>query len=436
MASRRLGSLVARRRRRTVVLALDGVSATELGEAIDNGTVPVLGRALGALRRIRPTFPSVSAVEWATFATASNPARHGIFGLLTPTADYGVRVGDSRELRMPTLWDRAATDGLQSVVINLPGTYPARQLAGRMVAGSAAPRLEDACHPRSLAERLKRDGYRVDVDLELADGPPDAFAAHLLEVSERRIDAIERMLEGSWALAVLGLTELDRLHHVWHDRLVAGDEGARVLRGAWLGGVDRLLGAILERHPSAHVIAVSGHGLGPLRRYLNLTRWLEEAGYLVRKDGTIGKASVALSLDGNLVYLNAKRIFSAGGLEDGSVAPIVEEIAAALRELVDPATGERPIAAVLHRRDVYSGPYYRVAPHLVCVPSSGYELASAQHLPVFSDAKFTGTHRPEEGFVAGAELTDAWEPTLEDAGATVLRWLGLYVDDIDGAPLA
>ena len=119
-----LGRLLPDPARRCMVIVLDGIGQDELIEAVRSGVAPTIGTIIagGSSQAVASTFPPVSAVAWSSFMTACLPGKHGVFGFTHPQDDYSVRFTDARDLRMPTLRDRAATDGLRSGVVNLPAT--------------------------------------------------------------------------------------------------------------------------------------------------------------------------------------------------------------------------------------------------------------------------------------------------------------------------
>jgi predicted AlkP superfamily phosphohydrolase/phosphomutase len=425
---------------RCIVVGLDGISVDALRGAIDAGLTP----ALGSLSpegpfAIRSSLPPVSSVAWSTFMTAANPGRHGVYGFTHPDpADYDVLFPSSDDLRMPTLWDRAATDGLRSVVVNLPATYPARRISGSLVAGFVAPRLDRACHPPALAARLEREGYVIDLDVGLARTDEAAFVEHLARVLERRIAAMDMLLnEESWSLAVLVFTEADRLNHLAQPQLERGDGRLGEAYRAWLRAVDGYVGRLAERYPDATILALSDHGFGPLRRYLNVDAWLVENGYLrLDERGHITPESRAFSMDPGRIYLNVSGMFHGGGVATSLVAGLAGEIADGLRAIVDPETGDHPIQEVVRRRDAYQGARVRLSPHLVTLPAPGYELKSSRRLPLLaSAAEFAGTHTYDDAFFLARGAGPRAGAGLEDAGATVLSALRLHDDDVDGRSL-
>ena len=432
-----------RRRRRAIVVALDGVGIDLLRAAIAAGSVPQLAAlaGTGGPRPVAALPPASPQSAWATFTTASNPGRHGIFGLTQPGRHLRIRVASADYLRMPTVWERAATDGLSSVVVGLPGTFPARRMSGSLVAGYVVASPERLCHPRSLQALLTNVGYRPDVDVGLAETDPSAFAAELVASVERRVELMRMLLEADrWSLAVLAFTELDRLGHAWGPSLAGDDDGvaaARDVMAAVLATIDGFVGELRAAHPTARLLVLSAHGVAPIGRLVNLDAWLTDAGHLQRDaDGALGDGTVAFSMDGGRIYVHAARMFAEGRLGGGSVMPLMDQIADDLARLRT-RDGATPLAAVFRRREIYQGPHARAAPHLVCVPAPGWGVVSSRELPLDGpSAPMRGGHRHDLAFVIGDLPAEGPAPRLEDVGATVLSHLGLYADDVDGIPIA
>ena len=420
-------------------MALDGIGHGQLIKAVDTGVAPTLGSLIskGELHPMASTYPPASAIAWSTFMTACYPGRHGVFGFTHPQADYGVRCTDAGDLRMPTLWDRAAVDGLRSVVVNLPGTYPARRMNGSLVAGFVAPDLDHACHPRSLGARLSADGYVIDVDATLAHSDPARFAAHALEVLQRRIRAMESMLDSErWSLGVLAFTEANRLNRMWFRRIVDGDGIERETYWQWFRQVDSFLARCMSRFSGIDVVVVSANGFGPLTRFVNLDAWLGANGYLnLGESSDIRPDSRAFSMDQGRIYVASSDIFPGGVVPRSDVGRLVDEIADGLARLQDPDTGLPVISTIRKRRDAYEGALTPQGPNLVCLPAPGYELKSSRDRPLLSEAVFEGTHTQHDALLLATDTVAGPGATVADAGATILAKLGLYHDDVDGSSL-
>src|SRR5690349_13219088 len=155
------------RERRVVVIGLDGTPFTLARRFIEDGTMPNLAalQRRGTLLQMDTSIPDISSVAWSSFMTGANPGRHGIYGFLDlQPSSYKIYFPNSKHIRSETLWDAVGRNGCRSIVINVPSTYPARQIEGMLVAGFVAVDLNKATYPPELIPRLRDMDYRIDVD--------------------------------------------------------------------------------------------------------------------------------------------------------------------------------------------------------------------------------------------------------------------------------
>src|SRR5205807_2603670 len=95
---------------------------------------------------------------------------------------YDLRFPNATSLLVPRVWERLADDALASVVLNVPGTYPARAPAGSLlVSGFVSPRLTRSVSPPGWFPRVEELGYRTDDDA-LCVGSDHGFAPVRAEV--------------------------------------------------------------------------------------------------------------------------------------------------------------------------------------------------------------------------------------------------------------
>src|SRR3990172_4099646 len=87
--------------RKALIIGLDGVPYTTMTKFMADGLMPNTSALVktGTLRRMTTSLPEVSSFAWTSFMTGVNPGRHG----------------------------------KRSIVINVPSTYPARELNGILV---------------------------------------------------------------------------------------------------------------------------------------------------------------------------------------------------------------------------------------------------------------------------------------------------------------
>ena len=140
-----------------IVVLADGLGVAALEAR--SGHARTLAARLGLDKPISAGFPTTTASALATLTTGASPGRHGLVGysVLDPAHDRVVNqlTGWGDELdpaiwqRMPTLFERAASDGLASVAIG-PGRYRDSGFSAAVLRGA------EYRAGASIAERVDR----------------------------------------------------------------------------------------------------------------------------------------------------------------------------------------------------------------------------------------------------------------------------------------
>lgn len=434
------------RRRRAVVVGLDGVPAGWLVEQAASGLMPNLADLLrtGTLAAMDSSVPPVSGVAWASMTTGVNPGRHGVFGFteLRP-GTYDLRFPNATSVLVPRVWDLLADAGGRSAVLNVPGTYPARAPAGGLlVSGFVSPRLDRSVHPaEGWLARLEDMGYRTDADPTL-----DWSDAAAVEVEITALTAVRRELWWTawealdWDLFWGVFTETDRLAHFHWGRRTEPWVGA--VLGRLAADLDDHLGDVAGRlRPDDLLLVVSDHGFAPIHREVHLNHALADAGLLTFESPTprsladLGPGSRAFVLDPGRVYLHRAGRYPLGTVAPGEERSLLSEIRTALEALVDPDTGAAACGPVVAARAAFSGPARIDAPDLVVLPAPGYDPKGAVGAgATFLTGPLTGMHT----FTDAVCLVRGQGPDrarLEDVGASVLAHLGADPAHLDGDPV-
>ena len=167
------GKPLRRAKQRVFVLGFDGMDPTLARKFMDEGKLPNL-KALaseGTFARLKSTQPSESPTAWSSFATGVNPGKHSIYDFLIrhleddPARGFVAYMPDlnmvSREppqflwglipTKKPKItsmrggtsfWKTASADGINSVVLTVPVTFPPEELHhGQMLGGLPLPDL-------------------------------------------------------------------------------------------------------------------------------------------------------------------------------------------------------------------------------------------------------------------------------------------------------
>lgn len=207
-----------RPRRKVVVLGFDGMDPRLTEQMMAAGDLPNLQQlaASGTYRRLATTCPALSPVAWSSFATGTDPSRHGIFDFLTrdprtyspvlssvrttpPRRSITLRntvlplSSGSVELQRKSRawWKVLGEQGVFCSVLRVPITYPAEKLFGVMLSGMCVPDLLGTQGTFSLYTSVTAGGRDVEDGrvvplakqngkyISLIEGPPNPFSRNL-----------------------------------------------------------------------------------------------------------------------------------------------------------------------------------------------------------------------------------------------------------------
>lgn len=154
--------------RKLIFLGLDGLEPDLVERYLAEGKLPHLAalQRQGRYSRLRTTFPPLSPVAWATFATGSNPGKHNLFDFLNRNLrSYLPELSSSRvreparvwklgswriplakpqvEMRRKSkpFWTLLGENFVSSTILRVPITFPPEPFEGRLLSAMCAPDL-------------------------------------------------------------------------------------------------------------------------------------------------------------------------------------------------------------------------------------------------------------------------------------------------------
>ena len=405
------------RQPRTVIIGLDGMPYGLMDTFGRDGTMPNFGALTeeSVFCPLASSIPEVSSVAWSSVITGQNPGEHGIYGFIDIAPGTYRRIFPNfSNLKAPTFWER---DGdRRAVILNVPTTYPARELNGVLVAGFVALDLERATYPRSLVPTLQELAYKVDVDAQKAHQSLDFFLRDLTKTLDARIAAYRHLWETvDWDTFMLVFTGTDRLAHFLWDAYEDPNHRFYDAFRDHFKAIDEVIGEIAARlDPQDALLMLSDHGFERLDQNVYLNRVLQDAGFLQFEEGArpslkaVGAEARAFALEPSRIYLNAQERFPRGSVAAPDRKPLLDDITALIETLT--YDGEPVIQRVYHRDELYHGPHIDRAPDLVLLGNPGYNLrASWRASDTFGTDVFSGKHSQGDAFllVRGENAGDA-----------------------------
>ncbi len=431
-----------KKEKKVVVLGIDGVPFTLLNRFMDEGRMPNLSTLTkkGTFTSMTASIPEVSSTSWSTFMTGVNPGKHGIYGFTELQKNsYKWRFPNSGDIKSSTLWDIAGRNNKKSIVLNVPSTYPARELNGILTAGFVALDLKKATYPESAYEYLKGIGYKMDVDTQKARQSSDALAEDIDKTFDIRKSAILHFLDNyEWDLFIGVITETDRLHHyLW----IALQDESHPQHNFFLDFYNKLdifIGEMYSRTgDDISFIILSDHGFTIIKKEVYINSWLREKGYLKfrnEKPETFEdmlEESKIFALDPARFYIHLKDNYIHGSVNGSEYDSLRQKLKEELLSLV--IDGEKAIKAVLFKEDIYHGSLYDNAPDLVALPYEGYDLKGAINKTELAGKGFlTGGHTREDAVFFTNRKIEAKDVNIIDVGPTIISLLGIKENSFDG----
>lgn len=185
--------------RKLIFLGIDGLDPVLLEGMMERGEAPHFRRLSerGTYRRLATIDPPQSPVVWSTIATGCTPGDHGVFDFIrrnpkTYVPSLSLLQFDKFRYVPPvkskTFWEKASENGIPSVVLKYPVTFPPRPFEGRILAGLGVPDIRGTLGLYTLFTdegTIGQDGRKgriVPVDLRggrVRTGIPGPFSAGL-----------------------------------------------------------------------------------------------------------------------------------------------------------------------------------------------------------------------------------------------------------------
>ena len=473
---------------KNIVLGLDGATFDLLNPWIEDGVLPNIKKLIagGTNAVMVSCLPPVTCPNWKCYSTGKGPGKLGIFWWekvdVNNRTIESVRYAD--HVKSKEIWDLMNDRGYRTAVINMPTTYPPKEIKGCMIAGGPDCPNKNFTYPKELERELKdKFGYKIRPAKIARLRSKDTRAVSEVLKQIQRLFAVTNYLMGKNYYDFIHLTVFCISfvqHFLWDDEIV---------KEIW-SSIDWEIGNLLSELPEGcGVIIMSDHGMREVSKEFYINKWLEEKGYLVLKEGTDRLLSKRTSYKKGLVFVEVlkkirlkevfkkilpfkryilgpnvfvggigeekakridwdkSRVIASGqgplyliGSKDGSdYEDLRDEVIASLRGLKDPET-EKHIVEKIHRKEeVYPLVLTDNAPDIVLEPETSYRInGEIGDTPVFVNCcRWAAENDPPGIFIAYGKDIKALNKlpniNITDLAPTILHWMDIPVpEDMDG----
>ncbi|TMK90951.1 MAG: hypothetical protein E6G43_04630 [Actinobacteria bacterium] len=283
---------------RVAVIGLDCATPTLLFDDL-RSEVPTIAKLMdnGMYGDLASITPPITVPAWACGMTGQTPGQLGIYGFRNrKDATYdGLSIVHSGSVKEPAVWDALGANGMRSLLIGVPPSYPPpADFPGWRVGCFLTPPSSDRyAYPQDLQAEIEeelggKDRYIFDIP-NFRKAGSDVTLDQVFKMTERRFRVGRRLIQNKpWDFFMLCDIAPDRLHHVFwqyvdpaHPLHEPGNKYEGVFHD-YYRFLDRELASLIELIPEdAVTIVMSDHGARPMMGGLCFNDWLIQEGYLV-----------------------------------------------------------------------------------------------------------------------------------------------------------
>lgn len=436
------------RARRVVVISIDGVPYDFMQKHIAAGDFPHFKKLAekGSFRRMNSVQPCISSIAWSSYMTGKNPAKHNIFGFVDrKPGTYDLFVPTSAHMTSETIWEMMSRAGKRVFVMNVPVTYPPRQVNGILVGCFLCTQIEKIAYPAHIGKELKAMGYKIDADAAIGRENRDRFLEECNEALDKRVQAMFHYLaQEPWDFFQCHIMETDRMNHFFWEHMEKDDPVYAKAFFDFYQRVDEVLGEVDRKiGDDAELIILSDHGFCTIKKEIYLNWYLAEAGLLKFKKtppaslADLHPESLGYSLIPGRVFVNLQGREPQGTVLPAQYEAARERLTAALLGFVDPDNQAPIIRQVIKREEIYDGQNRNQAADLIAVPHDGYDLKGDLRKTIPGEkTALVGMHTFEDSllFIRDREIqrghNELW---VGDLAPTILKMMKLPIpQDMDG----
>ncbi|MFB6292339.1 MAG: alkaline phosphatase family protein [Candidatus Nanohaloarchaea archaeon] len=270
-----------------LIIGFDGADYELMTSLVDEGKLPNIASLMeeGAYGELESTQIPITPSAWTSFMTGKNPGEHGIFDFTRVTPD-GLEVVSFRDVEDDTIFDILSRDHTVGT-LNIPATYPPRDVNGFMVGGMMSPSLEKATNDDEVKDILEEEGYSIEVPGTYNGSNEDRLLKQCYETLDARKRSAKRLMdERDLDVFMPVFTVGDRVSHwFWkyhdpdHPDFEESDyreEVEKIYRE-----IDAAVGELLDAaEGDFNVVVMSDHGFTGLYHGFNPNKMLMDSGLL------------------------------------------------------------------------------------------------------------------------------------------------------------
>lgn len=283
---------------KVLIIGIDGGTFDVINKLVKQDKLKNIKKVMesGLSNNLISTLPPITAAAWTSFFTGLNPANHGVFEFYYPDPKTKKIHSSFNKCHDNTIWKILTDVGLKSVVINVPGTYPASELNGVMVSGLPGKNANNIAYPPDIFEKLNIDKneYKILPETGFYKYGED-YAKLMTELSNMvdiRLKLTTKLIKEDWDLFIVHFFATDWAQHLlwkYYDKdspFYEKNEELEKHIPYIYEKIDNAIGKIISNIniKDTNIFIVSDHGFGANNKTIYINNWLEQKGLLKKRN--------------------------------------------------------------------------------------------------------------------------------------------------------
>lgn len=330
---------------------------------------------------MKSCIPAITIPAWMVMATGKSPGELGLYGFRhRKEGTYNdMWIANSRKVSEPAVWDYLGMEGLKSILVGVPPSYPPKKVNGQLISCFITPDSSKSyTYPESLKGEVEDLVGEYVFDVVFRKDDRDAVREAIWSMTRKRFEVIRHLIqEKEWNYFQFVDIGLDRVHHAFwkyfdeeHHLHEPDSKYAGVIK-EYYELLDREIGETLELlDDDTGVAIVSDHGIKRMKGAFSVNQWLIDEGYLKVNNPEVLEQGKQVGLDDldvdwsetvawawggyySRVFLNVEAREVNGRIPMSEYYSVRDELAEALRGIRGP-NGEEWNTRVFYPEDIYS----------------------------------------------------------------------------------
>jgi predicted AlkP superfamily phosphohydrolase/phosphomutase len=249
----------------------------------------------GVYGKLRSSDPPITVPAWMVMSTGKSAGELGLYGFRhrkkNSYTDFWV--ANSHNIKKPKIWDIIAENGLKSIVVGVPPTFPPQPINGNIVTGFITPdTLSNFTYPPDLKNEILKVFKNYDFDVKFRTDNKEQLLIDLYKLTRAHFKVVEYLIKNKqWDYCQFVIIGLDRFHHAFwkfydknHHKYESGNMFESAIKNFYKF-LDDQIGELIELlNENDVVIIASDHGAKAMKGCLCVNMALEKLGLLRFKE--------------------------------------------------------------------------------------------------------------------------------------------------------